>query len=397
MQNISMQYFLYFALISLISFPIANYVFADTWEIQIPTDASKIDSKSHFIPLEISIRPGDAVEWGNGDGQIHTITSGSLESGIDGKFDSGDLKTGEKFRKVFTQEFGEFKYFCTIHPWMTGIINVVDLPIGFKTIHNVGSAVSDISFDVPYKVQRNLVDAEVDPMRKMIIFNFAGKIDNDVFVVHLPEKLIKNPQSVWIGNEQIMDFNSESTNGVTILSIPLITHINQVKIVGANVIGEVPPKPYILINQVFTITNKQTYNPGDTITLSGKIQNISQLSMITANIIEPSGVTIHSKDIVVMGSRFSVDINSEVLREFGEYKIEYMGKDMNAPTIYFNYELGKDKQISPKKQMMFVEHPSDIICNEGLELVKKKSNGEGVCLTESTAKILIQRGWAKYF
>jgi len=52
---------------------------------------------------------------------------------------------------------------------------------------------------------------------------------------------------------------------------------------------------------------------------------------------------------------------------------------------------------SPRKQMEMLEHPSDVLCNEGLELVKKNSNGNAVCLSKDSAKILVQRGWADYF
>ncbi|KER05298.1 hypothetical protein AAA799E16_02064, partial [Marine Group I thaumarchaeote SCGC AAA799-E16] len=31
---------------------------------------------AHFLPAEISIRPGDKVQWENGDAVIHTVTSG---------------------------------------------------------------------------------------------------------------------------------------------------------------------------------------------------------------------------------------------------------------------------------------------------------------------------------
>lgn len=370
---------------------------ADVWEIQIPTDASKIDSNAHFIPTEISIRPNDMVVWENGDGETHTITSGSLETGSNGKFDSGLFKPGRQFMKGFGEEYGEFKYFCTIHPWMIGIINVVDLPEGFQIFHNVGSKVADASFDVQYKVQRNLSDVIVEPTRNMLVFNFVGKIDNDLFIVNLPEGLIKNPQTVWVGNEQIMNFSSEYANGFTKMSIPLEAHTTQIKIVGSEVVGETPRKPYLLINQVLTITDKKTYNPGDIIILSGEIKNLSQLNIITANIISPNGVTIHSKDIVLMASRFTVEINSDVLRDFGEYKIEFQGKDMKASPINFNYEPQKEHHLSPKKQMNMLEHPSDVVCNEGLELLKKNSNGNAVCLSKNSAKILVQRGWADYF
>jgi len=377
--------------------PVVDYALADTWKIQIPTDASKIDSQSHFIPQEISVKADDIVEWGNGDGQTHTITSGSLETGIDGKFDSGYLETGEKFRHTFTQEeFGEFKYFCTIHPWMVGIINVVDLPEGFQVIHNVGSEVSDITFDIPYKVQRNLSEVKVDVTRNMLIFNFVGKIDNDMLIVYLPQELIKDPQSVWIGENQIMTFDSESTNSGTTLTVPLEGHTTQVRIVGTDVVGEIVPKPYVLINQVLAITDRQTYHPEDTITISGEVKHHIQLPSITSEIISPSGITLYSENTLLKGSRFTIDVNSDVLREFGQYKISFEGKNINSPDVYFDYELLIMSQPSPKKQMNSII-PRDVICNEGLELFMKNSNGDAVCLMESTAIVLLQRGWIDYF
>ncbi|MBT8252074.1 MAG: hypothetical protein KJO99_04500, partial [Nitrosopumilus sp.] len=286
-----MNRIVYLLFLSLLLIPISDS-FADVWNIQIPPGASEISSSNHFIPQEISIKPGDLVEWGNSDRETHTVTSGSLETGIDGKFTS-ILDEGKKFVRLFTQdELGEFKYFCTIHPWMTGIINVVDLPEDFQVIHNVGSDISDVTFDIPYKVKRNLSDIKIDNTRNMLIFDFVGKIDNDVFVVYLPQELIKNPQSVWVGDNQIMNYNSESTKSGTTLTIPLEGHTSQVKVVGTDVIGEFSQKPFVLINQIITITDKQTYLPGDIITISGEIKNPSQLDKILSEIISPSGITI---------------------------------------------------------------------------------------------------------
>ncbi|KAF6246948.1 hypothetical protein C6990_07640 [Nitrosopumilus sp. b3] len=367
--------------------------FADVWNIQIPPGASEISSSNHFIPQEISIKPGDLVEWGNSDRETHTVTSGSLETGIDGKFTS-ILDEGKKFVRLFTQdELGEFKYFCTIHPWMTGIINVVDLPEDFQVIHNVGSEISDVTFDIPYKVKRNLTDIKIDNTRNMLIFDFVGKIDNDVFVVYLPQELIKNPQSVWVGDNQIMNYNSEPTKSGTTLTIPLEGHTSQVKVVGTDVIGEFSQKPFVLINQIITITDKQTYLPGDIITISGEIKNPSQLDKILSEIISPSGITIYSENILLKDSRFTIDVSTDVLMEFGEYQIDIKGKDINSSPIYFDFE---SKYPSPKKQMTEIE-PVDVTCNEGLELLMKNSNGKAICVTPTTAEILMKRGWADYF
>lgn len=330
------------------SIPVFDDAFGDSREVQIPPGASEANFPTHFLPQEISINVGDSVEWGNTDGVRHTVTSGSLETGIDEKFYGGYLKSGEKFRQTFS-DVGEFKYFCTIHPWMTGIINVFDLPEGFQVFHNVGVGESDITFDIPYKVKRNLSTVTVEDSRDMIIFDFVGKIDNDVFVVYLPQDLIKNPQSVWVGNNQIMSYDSESTSSGTTLAIPLEGHTTQVKIVGTDVIGEFTPKPYVLLNQIFAVTDKQAYNPEDTITISGIIKNLVQLSKITTEITSPNGVVLYYQNVLITDSRFTVNVSTDVLIDFGQYKIDFKGKDTNSLPIYFDYEF--QTQQSPKKQM----------------------------------------------
>ncbi len=370
--------------------------YADTFKVQIPAGASGVDFPTHFVPDEISIRSGDVVEWGNTDGEVHTVTSGSLLTGIENKFDSGPIKSGEKFRHVFVEEFGEVKYFCTMHPWMTGIINVADIPEGFQVIHNVGEKVSDITFDLQYKVQRNLTDIEVDTVRDMLVFNFVGKIDNDIFEIYLPERLIENPQTVWVGDKQITNFELESINGMNKINIPLQGNTNQVLVVGTDVIGELTPKPYVLINQVFAVTDRQIYNLGDTITISGEIKNISQLSSITPQITSPQGVILYSENILLMGPRFTIEIDSDELREFGQYKVSFVGKEVKGPILYFEYKLAEKAQQSPKKQMETVS-PKDVICNEGLVLMMKISDNSAVCLTPQTANTLKDRGWASEF
>jgi plastocyanin len=80
--------------------------------------------KEPYIPGSIIIKTGDKVSWINTDEEVHTVTSG-FESNTDkGKqFDSGLLNVNQTFVHTFDKA-GMYNYFCTIHPIMTGLVNV---------------------------------------------------------------------------------------------------------------------------------------------------------------------------------------------------------------------------------------------------------------------------------
>jgi plastocyanin len=69
-----------------------------------------------FAPAQLSVKVGDTVTWKNHDDIPHTIVSA-------GKFRSKTLDTDDSFTFTFTAT-GEYKYFCSLHPHMTGTIKV---------------------------------------------------------------------------------------------------------------------------------------------------------------------------------------------------------------------------------------------------------------------------------
>ena len=374
--------------------------YGEVWKVQIPTGSAEPGAPAHYLPTEISIRPGDKVEWGNTDTVNHTITSGSLELGLTGIFDSGFMGPGSRYIVMFDEEnIGEIKYFCKLHPWMIGIVNVAELEPGFEVHHNVGSDISESPVDVLYKVERNLVNIEVDNARKSLTFNFAGKINNDKFVAHLQEALIKDPQSVWINDKQTTDYDTTKENGITILSMTLAEHVQQVKVVGTEVIGKPDPKEHVLVNQINGVLGKKFYESDDEITISGIIQNPVQLYEISLDVISPEGVTVYHKVIpLIESTKFSETVpTTGVLRGFGDYQVKITGESAKSLFLKFEYGIMPKEFQSPLKQMRSGVSTIDVICNEGLELLMKISNGKAVCLSESTATVMLQRGWADYF
>lgn len=71
-----------------------------------------------YNPNPIEIKVGEIVTWINDNSSPHTVTSSN-----DSTFDSDVLRMGETFSFTFDKE-GEYPYFCTLHPSMTGTVVV---------------------------------------------------------------------------------------------------------------------------------------------------------------------------------------------------------------------------------------------------------------------------------
>ena len=77
-----------------------------------------------YVPNTIRVSAGETITFDNADGNQHTVTS--VKAGTtqhDGKFDSGLLQPGEKF-KLTLNEKGTYSYYCALHVNMQGTIIV---------------------------------------------------------------------------------------------------------------------------------------------------------------------------------------------------------------------------------------------------------------------------------
>ena len=81
-----------------------------------PGTAVVIDNFS-FSPATLTVPAGTTVVWTNKDDIPHTVVS------MDGLFKSKVLDTGDRFSFTFAKP-GQFGYFCSLHPHMTGTILV---------------------------------------------------------------------------------------------------------------------------------------------------------------------------------------------------------------------------------------------------------------------------------
>ncbi len=76
-----------------------------------------------YIPASVAVNAGDTVSWDNIDVAAHTVTSGTVPSGPDDLFDSNLLLGGNTFEVTFDSP-GSYDYFCLVHPWMIGSVQV---------------------------------------------------------------------------------------------------------------------------------------------------------------------------------------------------------------------------------------------------------------------------------
>jgi len=79
-----------------------------------------------FSAPQITALAGDTVMWMNDSSRPHTVTAD------DASFDSGRIPVSTSFEQRFATA-GAFPYHCTLHPFMTGEVDVYDLLLDAPT------------------------------------------------------------------------------------------------------------------------------------------------------------------------------------------------------------------------------------------------------------------------
>ena len=246
-------------------------VFAESvYDIIIPSGSADINAPFHWSSEKdgdtsgfIEIIVNDVVQWKNGDTVVHTVTSGTPKKGPSGIFDSGEIKPGGIFVKQFT-EIGKFPYYCTIHPWLEGLVSVVS---GYSILPKVGADVGDGSktFDLEYKFNRILNQAKINQDSKSITLELKGKTLNEdnTLKLLLPDSLISGISSVTIDGINSDKFTQTSENNITTLtSREIPPFANSITIKGATIIPEFEGALLILLLSVMGIIllSKRTLN-----------------------------------------------------------------------------------------------------------------------------------------
>ncbi len=71
-----------------------------------------------YAPKVVEVELGGTITWTNDDTVVHTVTEEESAS-----FDSGFIQAGAQWQHTFEQP-GQYNYYCTLHPWMKGIVLV---------------------------------------------------------------------------------------------------------------------------------------------------------------------------------------------------------------------------------------------------------------------------------
>jgi amicyanin len=92
------------------------------WPVAAAVAASPAPQLVHianftFAQPAITVKRGSTVTWTNDDDIPHTVVA------VDKSFKSKVLDTGDRFSFTFAKP-GQFAYFCSIHPHMTGKVIV---------------------------------------------------------------------------------------------------------------------------------------------------------------------------------------------------------------------------------------------------------------------------------
>ena len=118
-----------------------SVVSAEEYVVDIPFGAYNPElntpAQVWYDPPRMFVTVGDTITWYNGDREGHTVTSGESSGRFgwmdnkefgkpDGVFESGRFLPEQSWSHKF-EESGTFSYFCTIHPWMEGVVIVEEM------------------------------------------------------------------------------------------------------------------------------------------------------------------------------------------------------------------------------------------------------------------------------
>ncbi|MGI0086502.1 MAG: cupredoxin domain-containing protein [Nitrosotalea sp.] len=98
-----------------------------TTQISIVAGSVNQDQQQNFVPKKQDVQLGvdNLVVWTNQDSAAHYVTPDkSYKDAYSGDFGSEAILPGKQYTFLFTHEIS-LPYYCQVHPWMKGEIDIV--------------------------------------------------------------------------------------------------------------------------------------------------------------------------------------------------------------------------------------------------------------------------------
>ncbi|MBT7252670.1 MAG: hypothetical protein HN875_02915, partial [Candidatus Nitrosopelagicus sp.] len=285
-----------------------------------------------YLPYQFSTVVGNTVEWYNADSAIHTVTSGTANDGLTGIFNSDMLESGKSFYHTFDKN-GTFDYFCMIHPWMGGIVSVIDNSSNVYTGNVVASGEN-----IPYSIIGGVVtSATIDRNTNSVIINIDAHYDGTL-TISPSESTQSGIFMVLVDGEESNDAEINGNRVVVYFS----RNVGDIEIIGTNVLGTfttTPPKPIIESNAgTLTVDSAKyhvsRYNPVE-VHFSGVVSEYNRGHSVLVDIQYPDGETLTQNIIVSSDESFNVSIFLNDDDPIGVYTInaKYMDREFSSLTF----------------------------------------------------------------
>ena len=353
-KRLKLSYLLILGIITTFSFGV-DYAFAANVSI---TQGSSVPgcetTKECFIPYEVSIPVGGQVVWLNDDSAAHTVTGGSSADSPSGVFDSSLFMAETTFSYTFS-EAGVYLYFCMVHPWMQGIVNVGNYSDSShssteKTITVQMNGPSTFYLDVPNQIIRATVEIQnFNPSEGQYIMKithrptntvlkdfeiFPKSAVNDLWTVQIAypilESDIRVEDQVLLGEYEIhirTEFGSQTAT-TTFSILESSSQSNTPRVSETEIVIDVQ-------------ANKRFYDENEKIQVTGTVNKLLYGNKISLRIISPnSNIILVDQVPIESDGIFSYDLsaNNSLFVENGDYTIQLIyGKEGINKNILFSY------------------------------------------------------------
>ena len=323
-------HFISILLLFVLSISMVNNATAQTSvTIEIGTDALNEEcaetENGCYNPSTVTVDVGGTITMTNTDDtEFHTFTSGT-EDEKSSLFHSGGLFPGDSF-EYSPDIAGEIPYFCGVHPWMTGLIIVEEIEPSEISLQTDEESYTEgdtivISGLVTNTVNGDIVFLEITNDNN-IVESFEISLDEDGRFTKsfVPDITVWEEEGQYVAT---LTFNNLESQIFFVFS-------HKTEEGGGSFTGKTTSTT-LLSNQnnsdekfVYVWTNKSEYNHHEILLIKGYLYNADDGSSVVLDVIDPSGISIIKKSLLVDGEgNFEIILNiaDAIWNNDGKYRV----------------------------------------------------------------------------